>query len=81
MLFNHPCKIPILLAYCMLTYCFACTYYLIVTRSYGTPFRDSLTPEQAVIKRASVLKRKKAFINGILIGLILLVVFKPFLNK
>ena len=47
------CKISVVLAYSMAVYCLACIYYIIATRSVGTPFNDSLTPKQREIKEAS----------------------------
>jgi hypothetical protein len=81
MLLNHPCKIPIFFAYFMIAYCVACTYYLLTTRDLGTPFMDSLSEEQTQIKKDSTFKRKKAFITGLIIGAILLFIFKPFVSK
>ena len=35
----------------------ACIFYMFVTRSYGTPFMDSLTYEQKEIKKQSAKQR------------------------
>ena len=37
------CVISVYLAYGMAVYCLASIYYLAMTRSIGTPFKDSLT--------------------------------------
>ena len=44
----------IYLAYGMAIYCIASIYYLVRTRSVGTPFKDSLTPKQIKIKKVGV---------------------------
>lgn len=74
------CKIPIWLAYLALLYIFASIYYLIVTRNFGTPFRNAVNryPELIKIKYASVSKRKNAFYKGIIIGLCVLAISQPF---
>ena len=43
------CKISIYLAYAMAIYTIASIYYMIRTRSVGTPFKDSLS-ETIMIK-------------------------------
>ena len=43
------CRMSIYLAYGMDIYCIASIYYLVRTRSVGTPFKDSLTPKQIKI--------------------------------
>ena len=48
----------IYLAYGMAIYCLASIYYLVRTRSVGTPFKDSLTPKQIKIKKASANVRR-----------------------
>ena len=45
------CKVSVILAYAMSIYTIASIYYLIRTRSIGTPFKDSLTTEQKKNKR------------------------------
>ncbi len=79
MIFSN-CKVSILFAYFSLIYLCASGYYLLVTRSYGTPFKNALQkyPKLLKIKINSVKKRKKTFYFGILIGLIICIYFKPF---
>lgn len=67
-----------ILAYLMAAYVFASIYYLIMTRKVGTPFRDSLTKEQLEIKNKSASVRKNIFFTGIMLGLVLLLIFRPF---
>ena len=72
------CKIPIFLAYGMSIYVFASVYYMIRTRSVGTPFKDSLSKKQLQIKKESSKVRSRIFYQGIGGGIILLLVFRPF---
>ena len=72
------CKISTYLAYLAIIYIIGSIYYIVVTRSYGTPFRNSLTPEQKRIKNQSVSKRKQTFYMGLGIGAVLLLLFRPF---
>ena len=59
-------------------YVFACIYYMIQTRNFGTPFYNSLTPQQRIIKKSAVKSRKKVFIDGMVVGIVLLLLWKPF---
>ena len=72
------CKISVYLAYGMAVYCLACAYYLIMTRNIGTPFRDSLNENQLKIKMESASIRRNIFYQGVAIGLVSLIVFRPF---
>ena len=72
------CKLSIYLAYGMLLYTFASIYYLLMTRNIGTPFNDSLTIEQLRIKKESVDVRKRVFYMGLMIGILVCIIFKPF---
>jgi len=51
---------------------------LVRTRSVGTPFKDSLTKEQRAIKKKSARVRKRIFVEGLVGGGILLMLFTPF---
>ena len=53
-------------------------YYLLKTRTIGTPFRDSLTQEQLMIKMVASEVRSRIFLNGVLLGGLLLIYFRPF---
>jgi hypothetical protein len=72
------CKISVVLAYSMAVYCLACIYYIIATRSVGTPFNDSLTPKQREIKDASAKVRRNAFYTGAGIAVVILLFSRPF---
>ena len=72
------CKISVYLAYLMGIYCAASVYYLIRSRSVGTPFSDSLSPEQQIIKKESAKVRKTIFIEGILMSVVFMLYKQPF---
>ena len=59
-------------------YAFACVYYLIVTRTAGTPFTDSLSEKQIVLKRRSAEVRGSAFVVGLLVGCFFVTALAPF---
>jgi hypothetical protein len=79
-MFSKTYKIPILLAYAMIIFIFACVFYTFRTEFLGTPFRDSLTPAQLIIKKVSSAQRKKVFTQGLAIAAGLIYWFKPFQN-
>jgi len=79
-MFGNVCEMSPYLAYGMLTYIIASIYYLIQTRNIGTPFKDSLTLEQIEIKQKSVFIRKNIFIQGVVISLVFIMVYRPFLK-
>jgi len=68
----------IYLAYAMAVYCAATLYYLIRTRSVGTPFKNSLTPKQIKIKKESSNIRRNIFYQGIIGSAVLLFFLHPF---
>ncbi len=72
------CKIAIWLAYAMSAYCLASIFYLIGTRWVGTPFKDSLTPQQIEEKNKSSKTRYMVFFGGIALSILILYYFKPF---
>jgi hypothetical protein len=74
------CKIPVFLAYSMLIYMIASIVYLIITIPYGTPFKDEINknPELKKIQKESAKKRKNAFLIGLVIGFLFVIVVKPF---
>ena len=74
----EPCSISPYLAYGMTLYCIVSAFYLIRTINIGTPFKDSLTPRQLQIKTASADVRRNIFIQGIVLGVIILLFFRPF---
>tara|TARA_Y100000741_G_scaffold350592_1_gene320856 strand:- start:349 stop:585 length:237 start_codon:yes stop_codon:yes gene_type:complete len=74
------CYISWWLAYGMLIYCVASAYYYVKTRNIGTPFRDSLTKKQIEIKNASSNLRKNIFCQGLGVGILITILFRPFRN-
>ena len=76
----HLCSMSNHLAYGMALYCIISVYYLLRTMFIGTPFKDSLTDAQIQIKEESAGVRRNIFFQGILIGIIILMYFKPFEN-
>ena len=72
------CKISVALAYLMVVYILACIYYLVRTRSIGTPFYDSLTKKQKAIKAKAAAQRKNIFYQRIIGAIIGMVIFRPF---
>ena len=77
-MFPTTCQMSPYLAYSMLIYIFASAYYIIQTRNIGTPFNDTLTDEQRLVKQESASIRRRIFYNGIAIGIALVMIFKPF---
>ena len=72
------CKISVYLAYAMAIYCIASIFYLIATRSVGTPFKDSLSEKQLKIKHESANIRRTIFYSGVAIGVVSMFIFRPF---
>jgi len=62
----------------MTVYCVASLYYIIRTRSVGTPFKNSLTPKQIKIKKESANVRRNIFYQGIAGSAAVLFFFQPF---
>ena len=75
---SGKCKLHNLLAYAMAAYCLASVYYFVRSRSVGTPFADSLTSEQEIIKEHSASVRKSIFIEGVFLAGVYLAFAKPF---
>lgn len=61
------------LASLALIHIIASIVYIVGTRDIGTPFMDSLTEEQRVLKRESAKKRGGIFSFGVLVGVALVV--------
>ena len=72
------CEVSKILAYSMTVYTVASLYYMIRSRSVGTPFKDSLTEEQLQIKEESKKVRKQIFCEGTVIAIVGLYIMKPF---
>jgi hypothetical protein len=74
----NTCLVSWYLAYGMAIYCFASAYYLIRSRNVGTPFKDSLNDKQKKIKQESSKIRRDIFLQGLLVGLIIVLLLRPF---
>ena len=61
-------RTTVLLARSAVAYAVACAVYLVATRTYGTPFLDSLTAHQRAIKGRSAERRGRAFLAGLAVG-------------
>lgn len=72
------CKISIYLAYAMAIYTIASLYYMIRSRSVGTPFKYSLSEKQIQIKKESAKVRRGIFYQGLGIAFVALLIFRPF---
>ena len=59
------CVMSNYLAYAMATYCVASLFYIVRTRSAGTPFNDSLTKKQLELKAESATVRRNIFYQGL----------------
>ena len=77
-MFNEKCVISKYLAYGMLLYSISSIYYIINTINIGTPFKDSLTPEQIEIKNKSSKIRGTIFNHGLILAFCIIILFKPF---
>lgn len=75
---SDKCKISKFLAYGMMAYTFASIFYLLLTRNIGTPFRDSLTENQLLIKKEAAKLRGNIFCKGLIISIALIYMFQPF---
>ncbi len=72
------CTMSITLAHGMLIYILASVFYLLRTRTIGTPFNDSLTEEQKKIKRESANVRRNVFYLGLILSSALVYFVPPF---
>lgn len=72
------CEVSKILAYSMAVYTISSFYYIIRSRSVGTPFKDSLTEKQLQIKDESKRVRKQIFCEGVMAGVVGLYIIKPF---
>lgn len=77
---DQLCKVSVYLAYLASAYIGASVYYLLVTKltSVGTPFNDTLTESQRVIKEQSAHTRRNIFIQGLGITAIGVYFMRPF---
>ena len=76
----NTCKNYSLYAYLLMTYVMASAIYLIITLSYGTPFKDAVSkhPELVEIKQESKRKRRNAFLIGLGVSILALFIFRPY---
>ena len=58
----------------MLVKLFAMVYYMIETRNFGTPFRDSLDASQLKLKARESKRRGEVYVKGLLVGSVLMYV-------
>jgi hypothetical protein len=72
------CKFPVILADVLIIYLISSVLYLILTANIGTPFRDSLTPEQLKIKNESSKIRSKIFYGSVIGVAAIVFTVKPF---
>lgn len=75
---GRNCVPAVLFAYLATAYLGASLYYMIATKNYGTPFKNSLTQEQLKIKKSAAGKRYRAFLTGLILSVVLLLITKPF---
>ncbi len=76
---HYECSmITVLFANISFIHLIACVVYMIMTQDMGTPFKNSLTEEQIEIKRKAVFERRKIYNIGCTIGLITILLWKPF---
>ena len=59
--------------YLSLSFVLASLFYILYTRyaGFGTPLKDSLTPEQIVIKKRSARKRRKVFLVSFSVSILI----------
>ena len=57
-------------------YLVACVAYLLLTRRMGTPFADTLTPEQLKIKKDSSRARADVFAKSCVVGALVVYVLR-----
>ena len=74
------CQVSTFLAYLASIYIGASAIYMLITRQYGTPFRDALNeyPELLKIKMESAGQRRNAFYIGLVVSIVLMIIIRPF---
>lgn len=70
--------VTMIFAHISMVYIIASIVYILSTRCIGTPFKDSLTEEQKLIKQHSASKRSMIFTIGLLVGFVSIGFIKPF---
>ena len=61
-----------------LVFIIASAVYLVLTRFIDTPFAKSLSNAQKKLKTKESIKRGKIFVAGLLVGIVTIVVCRPF---
>lgn len=74
----QKCTVPVVLAYLMSAYIVASAGYLLFTVRMGTPFKDSLSPQQREVKRKSAGRRGAVFGLSFAVALVVLIYWGPF---
>jgi len=74
----NNCRLSTNLAYGMIIYILASVFYLLRTRTIGTPFNDSLSDSQRKIKKQSANERKNVFYLGVILSSALIYFVPPF---
>ena len=74
------CRIGIILGYLMAIYTISSIYYLVITNctNVGTPFKDTLSPKQKLIKKESARVRGNIFYQGLILGVFICYFTEPF---
>ena len=77
----YECSVwTVVLARMAIIYLIACVVYAVLTVCAGTPFKDSLTPEQEEIKSRSASSRSAAFGAGLVFATAAVLLWKPFVR-
>jgi hypothetical protein len=72
------CKTQTILSYIAAICILASIYYLARKGPIGTPFTDSLSQQQILLKTQSANTRRKLFYEGCVLAVVLLAIAKPF---
>ena len=74
------CQVSVVLAYISTIYILSSIIYLVVSQSYGTPFKNAVGkyPELLEIKMKSVEKRKKLFYTALIVSTAVMFLLSPF---
>lgn len=65
-------------AYFFLVYVLASCGYLVLTRNFGTPLRDSYDERQLLLKQESAGRRRTAFYHSLLLSFLIVLWWRPF---
>ena len=76
------CNISTILSYITIIYVLASVYYIIFTKKLGTPFLDEVNkyPTLKYLREQSKKDRRDIFYHGIITSIIILIIFRPFIN-